>query len=549
MYSDDAGILNAIALLKAYDIKNIVVSPGVSNSAMCLSVQRDGWFNVYSVIDERSAGYFAIGLARESRKPVVIMCTEATASRNYLSALTEAYYNKIPIIAITFKKKAYTNSLQPQHVDRQVLQNDVKDISIAIPEIHNAEDEQECRFLLNMALSKLVNKLAHVVHIDMFSPVNDKFQTKKLPSVDKINYINAEHICTSDIAKGLALDLKNKKIAVFIGAHNKFSVNDLSKINSFVDNFDAIVFCDHASNYSGSNRVSIQNAVKINHFSDYPDVIIDIGYVPTDYFYQHICGKNTKVWRLSEVGTFYRRFMTLNKLFHCSEKLFFELLAQISVKVKKQRNYFSKLKSDINNIANVDLPLCTAFVAKKFAENIPDNCNLHLGIQNSIRNMNFFDLPASINVSCNTGGFGIDGAISTTVGHAEHDKNKLCFLLLGDLAFFYDMNALRIRHIGNNLRILLVNNNGAAQFHISETFRNVSAAELNKFIAASGHNGMAQKWAESNGFEYLTASNKRDFVKKLKFFCESVQNQQPILFEVFTNMDDEKHGISKLYEK
>lgn len=549
LFSDDRNILNAISLLKAYDIKDIVVSPGVSNSSMCLSMQRDKFFNIYSVVDERSAGYFAVGLARESKKPVVIMCTEATASRNYLSAMTEAYYNRIPLIAITFKKKAYTHSLQPQHIDRNISQNDVKDISIALPEIYTDEDELESKFLLNMAFAKLYNKLAYVLHIDMFSPINDKFHTTKLPEVSKIDYINSEQIYTMDVSSYLLKDLQNKKIAFFIGAHEKFNGIDLANVCSFAKIFDAIVFCDHASNYSGVNRVSIQNAVKINHFSDCPDVLIDLGYIPSDYFYQHICNKNTKVWRLATEGTFCRRFATLDKLFHCSEKLFFEVLANIASNAKRQNNYFSNIKAYINKVTHVQLPLCTTFIAQEFAKLIPYNSNLHLGIQNSIRNMNFFELPGSINVSCNTGGFGIDGAVSATIGMAENDKDKLCFLMLGDLAFFYDMNALRIRHIGNNIRILLINNNGAAQFHISDSFRDVSPQELNSFIAAAGHNGQAAAWAKSNGFEYMAADNKSDFFDKLSVFCDIRSKDKPVLFEVFTNMENEKQGILKLYDK
>lgn len=516
---------------------------------MCISMQRDNFFDMYSVVDERSAGYFAVGLARESKNPVVIMCTEATASRNYLSAMTEAYYNRIPLIAITFKKKAYTNSLQPQHIDRDILQKDVKDISIALPEIHCEEDDLECKFLLNMVFAKLRNKLAYVVHIDVFSPINDKFQTAKLPDVAKVDYINAERMYTEDVSTELLEELKGKKVAFFIGAHETFCDNDLASISSFAKIFDAIVFCDHTSNYSGSNRVSIQNAVKINHFSDYPDILIDIGYIPSDYFFQHICSKNTRVWRLATDGKFVRRFSTLDRLIHCSEKLFFEILANVASRAETQNNYFSKVGACINRLPDVQLPLCTTFIAQEFSKLIPTNTNLHLGIQNSIRNMNFFELPRSVNVTCNTGGFGIDGAVSATIGQAENDKNKISFLMLGDLAFFYDMNALRIRHVGKNIRILLINNNGAAQFHISDSFRGVAPQELNQFVAASGHNGQAAAWAVSNGFEYMAANNKTDFINMLGLFCDATPKNSPILFEVFTNMEDEKNGISKIYEK
>ena len=111
-----------IALLKEYGIKNIVASPGTQNAAFNLFVQDDDFFNVYSVVDERSAVYVANGIAIETNEPVVITCTEATASRNWLSGLTEAYYSKLPIIASSFFNSDLNKfSFSQQFVDRSYI--------------------------------------------------------------------------------------------------------------------------------------------------------------------------------------------------------------------------------------------------------------------------------------------------------------------------------------------------------------------------------------------------------------------------------------------
>ena len=142
MYTEDLNTQMVLELLKEYGIKKIVVSPGTANVAITISVQHDPWFEVYSVIDERSAAYFATGLAFESGESVAISCTGATASRNYLSAMTEAFYRKLPIVAITSQHHTsdYRN-LVPQITDRRVSQSDVKKISGDLPFIKDNDDE------------------------------------------------------------------------------------------------------------------------------------------------------------------------------------------------------------------------------------------------------------------------------------------------------------------------------------------------------------------------------------------------------------------------
>ena len=163
--------------------------------------------------------------------------------------------------------------------------------------------------------------------------------------------------------------------------------------------------------------------------------------------------------------------------------------------------------------------------------------------------MNYFDLPQNINVKANVGGFGIDGACSTLVGQSLVDENKKCFGLIGDLAFFYDMNILGNRHLKNNLRFLLVNNNKGAEFHtvLTRISRIENKTErLNKIVSAAGHfsNG-AKAWAEACGFEYFCANDKKEFDNLIKDFCLK-EFEKPVLFECFTNVENENEAIKVL---
>ncbi len=145
MYSNDkcAGII--LALLKAHNVNKFVISPGSCNMPIVAGTAMGDGFEVYSVVDERSAAYFATGLSYESGEPVVISCTGATASRNYLPALTEAFYREIPVIALTSQRRPTDwGNLMDQTLNRTISQEDVKAVSVILPSVQSKQDEEQC---------------------------------------------------------------------------------------------------------------------------------------------------------------------------------------------------------------------------------------------------------------------------------------------------------------------------------------------------------------------------------------------------------------------
>lgn len=524
-----------ISLLKAYGLKNIVSSPGMQNSFFNASVQEDKDFKCFSVIDERSAAYVATGISFETQSPTLIACTGATASRNYLPALTEAYYRKIPIIAVTFFNPTSNKyNLAPQYIDRSINQNDIKYISVELPMINNQNDKIKCITFLNAALSQAFyqNKPVHIN-----CPANLDFDnlTQDLPSdIWKTDYY-------SEKFEQVTKELENKNFAIFIGSHDKFSIEEENAISEFAESWNIPVFCDHTSQYYGKNKILISQAFfMIRNLTNKPEIIIDIGNISGNYIYESLFNE-AKIWRISKEGLYQARSnRPLNKIFEYSEKLFFSCLIN---KKHKQSNYYTIIKQSIKNIKYPELPLSTTFICQKLAQYIPKNSSLHLAILNSLRNMNFFELDSSISVNCNVGGFGIDGAVSSIVGQSLANPNKKCFGVIGDLAFFYDMNAIGQRDIKNNIRIIIINNNKGMEFRIGDDLENLLQDKTDILIAAGGHNkGGAKGWAETCGFKYLSANTKENFINQIDTFCNGIF-EQPVLFEVFTNTNDERDGI------
>ena len=244
MYTDEKHALVLLSLLKAHNIKKIIVSPGSTNIPISTAVQQDDFFEVFSCVDERSAAYMAIGLSQVSNEPVVLSCTGATASRNYMSALTEAYYRKLPIITITsFNGNENIGHLLAQNLDRRVMPNDTVKLSVQIPYINNPDNEWECNTLINKAFIACKKDGGGPVNINIPSLYSTNFSTKQLPKTRFIQFANQDNISNYKVSA--------KNIGFFIGSNKDFSKNETFLIEEFCKKYNAVVFCDHTSGYYG----------------------------------------------------------------------------------------------------------------------------------------------------------------------------------------------------------------------------------------------------------------------------------------------------------
>lgn len=542
MYTDDKNAQVVLSLLKQYGIKKIVISPGTTNVPISRSVQLDPWFEVYSIVDERSAAYFATGLSYASGDPVVISCTGATASRNYLPGLTEAYYRGLPVIALTSQHHTSDfGNLSPQVTDRTVSQNDVKKLSVHLPVVKDDEDYERCVLSVNKALIAATTNGSGPVHINLQVVGDYSFTTQDIPTARRIRYMDSENILA--YSRELAKALHGKKVAFFIGSHRNFSTAEESSLENLAVKLNAPVFIDHTSGYHGKNAVLMSQVADLRRSDNKPDIVIDMGSVTGDYTVKWLEG--IEAWRLSEDGQVHDRFHSQTLLFDGPERVFFESLVE-SINTDRF-DYSREIADEVADIVvPIDMPLSNTYVAHSLSKRIPENSNLHLGILNSLRNMNFFALSGTVSSSSNVGGFGIDGALSTTIGQSMVDSRKLTYCLVGDLAAFYDMNALGVRHIGNNLRILMVNNNGGVEFRLNPSLETQWSNETDEFISAGGHFGSIKGWAESMGFHYMSAKTKEEVDTLMVDFCaENVSKfNKPVLFEVFTTIPDEQSSVS-----
>lgn len=543
-YTEEKNIQMLIYLMKAHGIKKVIASPGTTNVTFVASIQQDSFFEIYSVADERSAAYMACGLAAESGEPVALSCTGATASRNYVPGLTEAFYRKLPVLAITSTQRTgRIGQLCPQVIDRSTIQKDIAVMSVEIPSINDQEDEWSCNIKLNTALLALTYRGGGPVHINLTTNYSNKFDVKELPDFRVIHRILPDDSFPQ---------ITTQKVGIFVGAHRVWSQQLTNAVDSFCEKYNGVVFYDHTSNYNGKYGVQFNLVTgQRKHFfeSKKVELLIDMGEMSGAYMGLH----PEEVWRVNPDGQIRDTWKKITNIFDMEEVTFFKRYVEGKNYVAKATSYYEECKNDYLLLYEKmpDLPFSNAWIAKVTAPKLPENCVLHLAILNTLRSWNFFETPKSVSCFCNTGGFGIDGIVSTFVGAALANPTKLYFCVVGDLAFFYDLNAIASHNILNNLRILLINNGCGAEFKNYNHFAAQFGDDANQFIAAMGHYGqqspeLIKNYALSLGFEYMSASNKETYLEKYEHFLCPELLDKPILFEVFTNYQDESEALCRI---
>jgi 2-succinyl-5-enolpyruvyl-6-hydroxy-3-cyclohexene-1-carboxylate synthase len=278
-----------------------------------------------------------------------------------------------------------------------------------------------------------------------------------------------------------------------------------------------------------------------------PDTLIHIGEISGEYYgLRRISGK--QVWRVSKDGEIRDTFRKLRYVFEMAEQTFFERYAES--KRSDSNDYWKECMSCIDRLHKKvpELPFSNIWIASRIAPRIPESSVVHLGILNSLRSWNFFEMSGSVSSASNVGGFGIDGGISSLVGASLAQQDKLYFGVIGDLAFFYDMNVLGNRHVNRNVRILLVNNGKGTEFKNYNPHTSHLGDRADDFIAAAGHFGnksttLVRHLSEDLGFEYLSATSKEEFEQRQERFLVPELTEKPILFEVFTDSAEESKAL------
>ena len=558
-----------IQLCKAKGIKHIVISPGSRSAPLTIGFTNDSFFTSYSIVDERCAAFFALGIAQQIKQPVALVCTSGSALLNYYPAVAEAYYSDIPLVVLSAdrpkyligigdgqtinQKDVYANHILYSANLKLDINEEAKDLitkNEELPIFKKMENKLEALLDMQQTIQKenevKINNALNIaissngpVHINC--PFDEPlYEVVEEYSVNPDVFSNPDDVSTIskkelEEVQSIWKNAKKKMILVGVNAPNSISNKVLDKL---AEDKSIIVFTETTSNIHHKDFFpSIDKIIAPLDETDFknlqPDLLVTFGGMivskKVKAFLRKYQPKNH--WHLDEKRA-NNTFFCLNKHFKQAPNHFFSELLSKTHTLDSNYQHNWKMVRDYRSGKHNDYLKQISFsdfsVFDVVLNSIPNGLNLHLGNSSTIRYTQLFDLNETINVYCNRGTSGIDGSTSTAIGGASVSKEQSLFVT-GDLSFFYDSNALWNNYVPNNFRIIVINNGGGGIFRILPGHKNSENFD-HYFETIHGLN--ASELCKMYKFEYKSATNKKDLEYLLKdFYSES---EKPKLLEVFT---------------
>lgn len=527
------------------NIKNIVISPGSRNAPLTLGFNLNPYFKTYSIVDERAAAFFALGIAQQIKFPVILVCTSGSALLNYYPAISEAYYSNIPLVILSADRPEKLLNIG----DGQTInQKNVFNKNIGYSENLNQNDNYFLNLFglrdnnqekINKALNFSIEKQSPVhINIPFSEPLYEITNSLSVDLINKIPRLNNQNV------KKVS-SFRNKwqnsiKKIILIGVSSPDLLSEKS-IDLLAGDSSLLVLTENTSNVyhpSFCNKIDQLIApLTNNELKEFrPEILITIGGMIISKKIKAILRDNkpNEHWHIG-IHEANDTFFCLTKHFKTSpnniiSKLYENFNDNGSDFYNKWDLVISKRKEKHKEYLS-NLIYCDFKVFDYVLNSIPSKSMLQVSNSSAIRYTQLFDLDSSINVFCNRGTSGIDGSTSTAVGAASVFKGNTVFIT-GDLSFFYDSNALWNNFIPSSFRVILINNKGGGIFKILTKDNNT---ELFKKFFETKHDLYAKDLCNMYGFEYFI-SNDEDTLKNVlnDFYNES---EKPRLLEVITDND------------
>ena len=533
-----------IQLCKTKRVRHIVISPGSRNAPLTIGFTNQDFFKCYSIVDERSAAFFALGIAQQTSEAVAVVCTSGSALLNYYPAIAEAFYTRIPLIVISADRpKRLINIgdgqtiIQPHAFGAHVL----FEANLTTPKktlFKSLNDSQnKAKKLISNALDIALGKMGPVhINVPFDEPLYQT--TSSMHDVLTTTTSSAKKTTNLKISKSYLKIWNNsnrKLVLVGVNAPNSIEASVIAKL---ANDPSVIVLTETTSNLHNPNFFPfIDQLISPLQDSQYkmlqPDLLLTFGGL--------IISKRIKAflrnykpkyhWHIDPYNandTFY----SLNKHFHSSPNLFLKQL--LTLGVTTQSYYFDYWQSvRLKRLERHDqylksMPFCDFKAFELICSFIPKDYIVQSANSSVIRYLQLFEFDSSIALYCNRGTSGIDGSTSTAVGAAVVSKHPT-LLITGDLSFFYDSNGLWNNYVPNNFKIIVINNDGGGIFRILPGNDN---SKLFETFFETKHGQSAKALAEGFGLNYNTANSSEALTKILPSFFNS--SKQPQLLEVFT---------------
>ncbi len=542
MISDKKSVQIVVSLCEQYNIKNVVFSPGSRNAPLVISFNNNPFFNCRSIVDERSAAFYALGMAQQLKEPVIICCTSGSAALNYAPAISEAYYQNIPLIVLTADRPPeWIHHGEGQSIDQNEVYKNYIYSSHNLPVEESENDIQKAISEVNKALSNCMNPIGNPVHINLpfREPLYNTIEKQEALQPQKVELTSTKQtqIDWEEISQKWN-SAKSKLILCGVLPKDKELNLVLSQLNQ---DGSVVVMTETTSNLYDFQFISCidrtLSAIKPEDLHDFsPEVLVTLGGA--------IISKRIKAFLRSfqpkehwQIGTTPREIDTFKCL---SKKISIEPIQFINQLNKLapvedssytnkwlQRSFLAK-ESHTNYLQSIDW--CDLKVFEILLDRIPDHANLQMGNSSPVRYVQLFNPISTVSYNGNRGVSGIDGSTSTTCGAAAA-SNALTVLISGDLSFVYDINAFWNNHLTENIRIIVINNGGGGIFRF---IPGPDSTGLVENFFEVGNQANIQMLSEAHKLNYYKAYNENELNSTLGEFFNHQSNNRPAVMEIFT---------------
>ncbi len=544
--ADISNILSVRMLIETAlqkDVLDIVLSPGSRNAPLIISFNAIDVFNCISVVDERTAGFMALGMAQQTKKPVVICCTSGSALLNYAPAIAEAYHQQIPLIVLAADRpKEWIGQGEGQSIAQSSVLNGVLAQTAELVNGDTENDQWYNRRQVQNVFEISKNESRPVlINIPLNEPLYETEAWSFNGGLKQISFVGNKHEIAFEEMSQLKQSWSEKKKVMIVVGQNQFSSKLEQQLKLIFEDSRVAVLTETTANLYHFGFVScIDRTLELVHFNDenkdfVPDLLITIG--------TNLISKKLKVFlrsnksKIQEHWHFGADMMdTFQTLTHWFKSDPVEAIARlrmfetnvVSVFNTAWKGAFFKAEQIhqqyLETVGYSDLK-----VFQMILDLIPNEWMLQMGNSSVVRYIQLFNQLQGVTYFGNRGVSGIEGCTSTAVGAAMKSNRDVLFIS-GDHAFRYDANGLSFENIPDNLKIIVINNDGGNIFRIIDGPQNFESSD--DFIEHTQHKSV-KKLVEYHGIEYRVANDIESLEKEMIELIDGSAKCGRIL-EVFT---------------
>ena len=547
MYSNKENVNILTALLVQHGVRHAVVCPGSRNAPIVHNLNECPDITCYPVTDERSAGFYALGLAQALNEPVIVCVTSGSALLNVIPAVAEAKYQRQSLVIISADRpQQWIDQLDGQTLPQPGVFGGLVGKCVSLPEIEDCCQADEMRWYCNRLINEALLALPACIHINV--PITEplfQFTTPELPRERKIERIvpGTDYGCLPpDIIDSLA---KAQRPIIVFGQSSPydFSGEGLHTLFSHV-----IVLHESLSPFPS---ISHFDEVLANWQMELPDFVIYVGGTIVSKRLKQFLrrAKDAEVWRINTTGEVEDTFQHLRGIIVGDARLILQSLSEklsnkpMTASIEYRCQWLQRLKAASRHAAQYEPDYSQMATIREFERRLPSSCTVHYANSSAIRLANIY---ASHHVWCNRGVNGIEGSLSTAAGFSlcQSPDSPVTFCVIGDLSFFYDQNALWNPNLRANFRILLLNNGKGGIFNMLPGLEKSPARDA---LISAQHTTSAQGICQQNGVDYRRASNTAEMKAGIEWLTGE-KCQAPMLLEVFTNANDDEKTLKDYYK-